>query len=123
MEASMPTTAVPTIADLPRALEERDAATQATLFADDAVLTTIDAQHGPSDPLVQRGRAEIAAALVDICARDMTHQVTHFLHQGDRASVGVACRYPDGVRVQCLAEMKLRDGKIVEQTTVQAWDS
>jgi hypothetical protein len=31
--------------------------------------------------------------------------------------------YPDGVRVQCLAAMRLRDGRIVEQTTVQARDS
>ena len=38
-------------------------------------------------------------------------------------SVGVACCYPDGVRVQCLGAMRLRDGRIVEQTTVQAWDS
>jgi ketosteroid isomerase-like protein len=119
----MSTTAVPTLADLPRAIEERDAATQAALFADDAVLTTIDAQHGPSDPLVQRGNAAIAQALGEVCARDMTHQVTHFVHAGDLASIGVACRYPDGVRVQCLGAMRLRDGKIVEQTTVQAWDS
>jgi ketosteroid isomerase-like protein len=119
----MSTTAVPTLADLPRALEERDAATQGALFAEDAVLTTIDAEHGPSDPLVARGRAEIAAGLAEICARDMTHKVTFFVHDGDLASVGVACRYPDGTRVQCLAAMKLRDGKIVEQTTVQAWDS
>jgi ketosteroid isomerase-like protein len=118
----MSTASALTLADLPRALEQRDAAAQAALFADDAVMTTIDAQHGPSDPLVQRGRDEIAAALADVCARDMTHTVTHFIQQGDEASVGVACRYPDGMRVQCLAALRLRDGRIVEQTTVQAWD-
>jgi SnoaL-like domain len=119
----MSTTAVPTLADLPRAIEERDAATQAALYAEDAALTTIDAEHGPSNPLVARGRAEISAQLAEICARDMTHDVTFFVHDGDLASVGVACRYPDGTRVQCLGAMRLRDGKIVEQTTVQAWDS
>jgi ketosteroid isomerase-like protein len=117
------TTTAPALADLPRAIRERDAAAQAALYAADAVHTTIDAQHGPSNPLVLRGRAAIAESLADICARDMTHDVRFFVHDGDLASVGVACRYADGVRVHCLASMLLRDGMIVEQTTVQAWDS
>ena len=52
----------------------------------------------------------------------MTHEVTFFLHAGDEGSVAVACRYPDGTRVQCIATLRLRDGRIAEQTTVQAWD-
>jgi ketosteroid isomerase-like protein len=120
---SSPATTAPSLADLPRAIQERDAAAQAALFADDAVLTTIDAEHGPSDPAVLHGRSAIAEWLAEICARDMTHEVTFFVHDGDDASVGVACRYPDGVRVHCLGAMRLRDGRIVEQTTVQAWDS
>jgi hypothetical protein len=120
---SSPATTAPSLADLARAIQERDAATQAALFADDAVLTTIDAEHGPSNPAVLRGRAAIAESLAEICARDVTHQVTFFVHDDDNASVGVACRYPDGVRVHCLGAMRLRDGRIVEQTTVQAWDS
>jgi hypothetical protein len=120
---SSPATTSPALADLPRAIQERDASAQAALFADDAVLTTIDAEHGPSNPVVLRGRSAIADSLAEVCARDMTHEVTFFLHDGDEASVGVACRYPDGVRVQCLGAMRLRGGKIIEQTTVQAWDS
>ena len=53
----------------------------------------------------------------------MTHEVSFFVRDGDRATVGVDCRYPDGTRVSCLGAMTLRDGKIVEQTTLQAWDS
>ena len=117
------TTTAPALADLPRAIRERDAGAQAALYADDAVLTTIDAEHGPSNPLVLRGRAAIAEALADVCARDMTHDVTFFVHDAELASVGVACRYADGLRVHCLATMRLRDGLIAEQTTVQAWDS
>jgi ketosteroid isomerase-like protein len=116
------TTGQPVLADLHRAIEERDAAGQARLYADDAVLTVIDADNGPSRPKVLRGRAAIADSLAEICARDMTHEVQFFVHDGDRASVGVACRYPDGTRVQCLGAMTLRDGKIAEQTTLQAWD-
>lgn len=120
---SSPAGTTPGLADLPRAIQERDAAAQAALFADDAVLTTIDAEHGPSNPLVLHGRSAIAESLADICARDMTHEVTFFAHDDDLASVGVTCRYPDGVRVQCIGTMRLRDSKIVEQTTLQAWDS
>lgn len=121
----MPTivTDAPGLADLGRAIEERDAPAQAALFAEDAVLTTIDAEHGPSEPLVQRGRAAIGQGIAEVCSRDMTHELAFFVHHGDRASVGVNCRYPDGTRVYCLGAMTLRDGKIVEQTTVQAWDS
>ena len=110
------------LADLPRAIEQRDAAAQAALYADDAVLTVIDAEHGPSRPDERRGRSAIAEFLAALCARDMTHEVTFFVHAGEHASVGVACRYPDGMRVQCLGAMTLRDGRIVEQTTIQAWD-
>ena len=120
---SSPATTAAGLADLPRAIQERDAAAQAALYADDAVLTTVDAEHGPSNPLVARGRSAIAEALAEVCARDMTHEVTFFVDDGDQASIGVACRYPDGVRVQCLGAMRLRDGRIVEQTTIQAWDS
>ena len=49
---SSPATTPAGLADLPRAIQERDAAAQAALYADDAVLTTIDAEHGPSNPLV-----------------------------------------------------------------------
>ena len=53
----------------------------------------------------------------------MTHSVVFALGNGERAAVAVDCRYPDGVAVRCHATLALRDGRIVEQTTVQAWDS
>ena len=108
---------------LTRAIEGRDAAAQTAFYADDAVLTTIDSQHGPSAPAVLRGRDEIGAGLAEVCARDMTHAVVFAVGDGDRAAVAVDCRYPDGVAVRCHATLALRDGRIVEQTTVQAWDS
>ena len=33
-----------------------------------------------------------------------------------------ACAYPDGTKVYCMAALKLEDGRIAEQTVVQAWD-
>ena len=116
-------TDAPGLTDLGRAIEERDAPAQTAVFAEDAVLTTIDAEHGPSNPLVLRGRSAIGEAIADVCARDLTHEVAYFLHDGDRASYAVNCHYPDGTRVHCVGAAKLRDGKIVEQTNVQVWDS
>ena len=60
---------------LPARSRRRDAAGQAALYAPDAVLTTIDATTGPSDPAVLRGRDAIGAMLDEVCARDMTHEV------------------------------------------------
>jgi ketosteroid isomerase-like protein len=116
-------TDAPGLADLARAIEARDAAAQKALYADDAVLTTIDAEHGPSNPDVARGKDAIGAQLADVCSRDMTHEVAFFVHGGDRAAIAVNCRYPDGTRVVCQATLTLRDGKIAEQVTLQAWDS
>ena len=108
---------------LARAIEARDATGQAALYAPDAVLTTIDATTGPSNPSVLRGREAIGASLDDVCSRDMTHEVLFAVRSGDKAAISVGCRYADGTRVHCMATLTLRDGRIAEQTTVQAWDA
>jgi hypothetical protein len=118
-----PTLAGLDLTALARAIEGRDAAAQTAFYADDAVLTTIDSEHGPSDPAVLRGRDAIGAGLAEVCARDMTHTVVFAIGDAERAAVAVDCRYPDGVAVLCHATFVLRDGRIVEQVTVQAWDS
>ena len=120
---SATTTPLFDIQELARAIERRDADGQAELYAPDAVLTTIDATTGPSHPAVLRGREAIGASLADVCSRDMTHEVRFAVQSGERAAISVGCRYADGVRVHCMATCQLRDGRIAEQTTVQAWDA
>ena len=120
---SATTTPLFDIQALARAIERRDADGQAELYAPDAVLTTIDATTGPSNPAVLRGREAIGASLADVCSRDMTHEVRFAVQSGERAAISVECRYADGVRVHCMATFQLRDGVIAEQTTVQAWDA
>jgi ketosteroid isomerase-like protein len=105
-----------------RATEARDAAGQLAAYADDAELRTVDAAHGPSEPDVRRGRDAIGALLEDVCGRPMTHRVTDAVQEGDRVAFQVACRYDDGTRVLASTVARLRDGRIAEQTTVQAWD-
>jgi hypothetical protein len=53
----------------------------------------------------------------------MTHRVTDAVQDGDRVAFQVACRYDDGTRVLASTVARLRDGRIAEQTTVQAWDA
>lgn len=107
---------------LVRAIEGRDAEAQLALFADDAVVTTVDHEHPPSAPAVARGRDEIAVVLRDIAGRDMAHEVCDVVLAGDTLAYRIDCRYPDGSRVACHASARLRDGRIVAQHGVQAWD-
>ena len=60
-----------------RAAEERDAATQLSMYGPDATVTIANKISQPSSPRVLRGRDEIKAWLEDTYARDMTHKVQH----------------------------------------------
>jgi ketosteroid isomerase-like protein len=112
-----------TIPALRRAIETRDGATLAGFYADDAVLRIIDQAHPPSDPQEIKGGAAIAAYFDDVCGRTMTHSVDIGIAEGDRLAFLQNCTYPDGKRVACSAMLELRNGKIVRQVAVQAWDS
>ena len=107
---------------LKRSIEERDASAQAALFADDAVFEVVDKANPPSNPLVLSGREAIHEFLADTASRDMTHEFGNLVVDGDHASYTIDCRYPDGTRVLCMATVEIRDGHIVRQRGVQAWD-
>ena len=107
---------------LRRGIEDQTAATLLSLYADDAELRVIDHNTQPSQPKVLHGRDEIAQLLDDVYSRDMTHKLEECIVQGDRAAYSESCRYSDGVRVLAESMLTLRDGKIVEQTMIQAWD-
>ncbi len=103
-------------------IEERDASTLRALYAPDAELTIVDHAAPPSRPRVLRGRTAIGEYLDDTCGRNMNHRLERVVVSGDTAAFTQACRYPDGNRVLCLAMLDLRDGLIVRQTAIQAWD-
>ena len=105
-----------------RALEQRDAGAQLAVYADDAELTLVDRINTPGSPRVLRGREQIRAWVDDICERDMTHRVDMQVLGDTGAAFTEACRYPDGTNVLCAAVIELREGRIVRQTGVQAWD-
>jgi hypothetical protein len=105
-----------------RAAEERDAATQLSMYGPDAVVTLVDKISQPGSPRVLRTRDDIKAWLEDMYARDMTHTVKHRVLDETGAAYTQACRYPDGTNVICATVIELHDGAISAQTAVQVWD-
>ncbi|MEU8513604.1 nuclear transport factor 2 family protein [Kitasatospora sp. NPDC048722] len=121
----MTTMAAPTAFDaraLREGIERSDAGILLALYAEDAELRVVDHRTQPSHPLVMHGREEIGAMLNDVYGREMTHTLEQVVVQGDHVAFMESCRYPDGVRVLMSSMADLRDGRIVDQTSVQAWD-
>lgn len=107
---------------LRQALEQRDLNLLVSLYADDAQMQVIDQNHRPSTPLELRDKRAIADFLTDIYQRDMTHRVIDEVVGGDRIAYNQSCQYPNGQRVFASSTLDLRNGKIVRQVTVLAWD-
>lgn len=107
---------------LRRGIEGDTATTLLSLYADDAELRVVDRNTQPSSPRVLHGRDEISALLEDVYSRDMTHKLEHCVVEGDTVAFSESCRYSDGVRVLAESMASVKDGKIVEQTMIQAWD-
>jgi hypothetical protein len=105
-----------------RAAEERDAATQLSMYGPDSTLTIVDRDNQPGRPRVLRGHREIARFLEDLCGRDMTHSVQQKVADEAGAAFTLACRYPDGTSVLCATVIALEGEQISDQTIVQAWD-
>jgi hypothetical protein len=105
-----------------RAIEERDAAAQLSMYGPDATVTIADKIAQPGSPRVLSTREEIKDWLEDLYGRDMTHKVTHRVKDESGAAFTLACRYPDGTNVLCGTVFETEGGQISEQTVVQVWD-
>jgi len=105
-----------------RAAEERDAATQLSMYSPDATVTISDKTAQPGAPRALRTREEIKTWLEDTYGRDMTHTVRHRVKDETGAAYTQACRYPDGTNVLCATVIELDNGLITGQTVVQVWD-
>ena len=105
-----------------RAAEERDAATQLSMYGPDAVVTINNKISQPRAPRVLRGREEIKGWLEDVYGRDMTHAVRHRVADETGAAFTQACRYPDGTNVLCATVIELDGGVISGQTVLETWD-
>src|SRR5436305_9831710 len=102
-----------------RAAEERDAATQLSMYGPHAVVTIVDKISQPGSPRVLRTREEIKDWLEDINGREMTHTVKHRVLDATGGAYTEACRYPDGTNVLCATVIELENGVISGQPEVQ----
>ncbi|MDQ1023843.1 ketosteroid isomerase-like protein [Streptomyces umbrinus] len=107
---------------LRRGIEGQDASALLSLYADEAEMRVVDRNTQPSHPKVMHGREQIREMLDDVYSRDMTHKLEQCVIQGDQVAFTESCQYADGTRVLANSMMSLRDGKIVDQTVLQAWD-
>ena len=111
------------VAELKRAIEGRDAKALTAYYAEDALLRIIDQDNPPSKPRELKGKQAIASYFDDVCGRAMTHRVEAGVADGQTLAFTQACTYPDGAKVFCAAMLDLKDGKIIRQTAIQAWDA
>ncbi|MDX6380160.1 MAG: hypothetical protein QOI57_1184 [Rubrobacteraceae bacterium] len=105
-----------------RGIEQLDAELLVNLYADDAELRVVNRNTTPSSPRELKGKEEISEYLRDVCGRAMTHRIEREVVGEDRVAFNEACEYPDGTRVLCAATLDIKDGKIVRQVNVEAWD-
>jgi hypothetical protein len=105
-----------------RAIEQLDADLLTSLYADDAEMLTVNRYTTPSSPKVLKGKEEIAEHLRDVCGRAMTHHVENEVIGEDRVAFNEACEYPDGTRVLAAMTLDIRNGKVMRQVNVEAWD-
>lgn len=108
--------------ELRRAQEQRDLEAMLDLYAEDAEIHIVNRNTPPSSPYVLRGKEAIAEYLRDVFGRDMSHSIENEVVGEDRLAFNVACEYPDGTRVLASENLEVRDGKVVRQVEVVAWD-
>ncbi|MDX6381748.1 MAG: hypothetical protein QOI57_2772, partial [Rubrobacteraceae bacterium] len=54
--------------------------------------------------------------------RELTHRIENEVVGESRVAFNLACEYPNGIRVLAAENLDVRDGKIVRQVEVVAWD-
>jgi tRNA-binding EMAP/Myf-like protein len=52
----------------------------------------------------------------------MTQRVENEVIGADRVAFNEACEYPEGTKALAVETLDVRDGKIVREVIVQAWD-
>jgi hypothetical protein len=101
-----------------------DAEVMTSLYAEGAESTTVDTSNPPSRPRILRGKNEIGAYWTDVMGRGMTHKIDKIVVGEDSVAYQVSCRYDDGTQVLASVLCDIDgDGKIANETVVQAWDS
>jgi hypothetical protein len=107
---------------LHRGLEHGDIPTMMSLFDDNAELQIIDKDHTPSRPMTLSGRSSLERHFHDVLTRPTKHHVGDEAMSDNHYAYTETCEYPDGSKVFSSVMATLKDGKIVKEVEVQAWD-
>ena len=107
---------------LRRGIEQLNADELLSLYAEDAEMFIVNRYTTPSSPRVLHGKDEITKHLRDACGRAMTHRVENEVVGEGRVAFNEACEYEDGTRILAATTLDVRDGEIVRQVNVEAWD-
>ena len=115
-------TAADAFAALRHALESNDAEAVLDAYADDAVVIGYSERNRPSSAQLLGGRAEIESWVREVVSRNLTHSFTDEVISDNRFAAVETCVYPTGEHVVSAFICDVRDGKIVRQVGVEAWD-
>jgi SnoaL-like domain len=103
------------------AREQQNVDLYASLYADDAEVRIVNHNNPPSSPFELHGKEEIRNYLGE-APSEIAHRLDRTITDDENAADTVVCQYPDGKRVLCAAMFDLREGKIVREVSVEAWD-
>lgn len=107
---------------LKSAVERRDAETLLSLYDDNAQLRVIDRDHPPSSPMELRGKQAIGNYQREVFKREMAHHIDTEVVGDGHLAFSESCQYADGTRVYLQSTCEVKNGKIVREVDVQAWD-
>lgn len=102
--------------------KNRDAALLMSVYADDVEYTVVNRNNPPAKRLVLRGREAVQRMYEDLCAREMTHQLVRTMVSDGAIAWQTLCQYPDGCQVVALNMASIRNGRIVNEFSVDCWD-
>jgi ketosteroid isomerase-like protein len=105
-----------------RGLERRDLDSMLSCYDENAEIRVVDRFHPPSSPMTIRGKNAIQAYFGDIFKRDLFHKIESEVVSENRVAFTDTCQYANGSKVIANEICELRDGKVLKQVTVQAWD-
>lgn len=107
---------------LHQGLEQRDVSTMLGLYDENAEVTLIDKNHTPSRPMIMRGRSSVESYYKDVLTRPLKHHIDDEVMSDNHYAYTDTCEYPDGSKVFSSVMATLKDGKIVKEVELQAWD-
>jgi ketosteroid isomerase-like protein len=105
-----------------RAFVEKDLEPWLGFYADDAEWIEYKPTAPPSAPVRMSGKAAIRAFLDGVAASDIGLALSDAVVGDDRVAFCVTCDLGGGRRVIENVILTIRDGRIVRQVDVEAWD-